>query len=228
MMDSQEFHAAEYKKNVFFSGVMILTLSTVLVKIIGLLYKIPMLHCLGSVGMGYFNAAYECYALIGVVATAGLPIAVSMLIAEQVSREDKQCGAIKILEIENCCLRIFVLFGILGSTVLLVFAAPIAKAIGSPQTAPALRAVAPTMLFSCLSASYRGYFQGLQNMRPTAISQIIEAIGKLVFGVGCGLLTMCIRCGNGYPEGVSFAILIMNAFTPLINRFTQPKPFGRK
>ena len=52
--------------------------------------------------------------------------------------------------------------------------------------------------------------------------------GKLIFGAGCGLLTMCIRCGEGYPEGVSFAILIMNALTPLINRYTQPKPFGRK
>ena len=53
-------------------------------------------------------------------------------------------------------------------------------------------------------------------------------VTELVFGVGCGLLTMCIRSGGGYPEGVSFAILIMNAVTPLINRFTQPKPFGRK
>jgi UDP-N-acetylglucosamine 1-carboxyvinyltransferase len=57
---------------------------------------------------------------------------------------------------------------------------------------------------------------------------VITAKGKLVFGAGCGLLTMCIRCGGGYPEGVSFAILIMNALTPLINRYTQPKPFGRK
>jgi len=54
--------------------------------------------------------------------------------------------------------------------------------------------------------------------------------GKLIFGAGCGLVTMLIRTAptGAYPEGVSFSILIMNAFTPLINRFTQPKPFGAK
>ena len=64
-------------------------------------------------------------------------------------------------------------------------------------------------------------------MATDYVTSPITAKGKIVFGVGCGLLTMCIRSGGGYPEGVSFAILIMNAVTPLINRFTQPKPFGR-
>ena len=65
----------------FFSGVLLLTTSTVLVKLIGLFYKIPMLAYLGSEGMGYFNSAYEIYALFCVIATAGLPVAVSVLIS---------------------------------------------------------------------------------------------------------------------------------------------------
>lgn len=65
-------------------------------------------------------------------------------------------------------------------------------------------------------------------MATDYVTSPTTAKGKLIFGAGCGLLTMCIRCGGGYPEGVSFAILIMNALTPLINRYTQPKPFGRK
>ena len=64
-------------------------------------------------------------------------------------------------------------------------------------------------------------------MATDYVTSPITSKGKIVFGIGCGLLTMCIRSGGGYPEGVSFAILIMNAITPLINRFTQPKPFGR-
>lgn len=64
-------------------------------------------------------------------------------------------------------------------------------------------------------------------MATDYVTSPITAKGKLVFGAGCGLLTMCIRSGGGYPEGVSFAILIMNAVTPLIDRFTQPRPFGR-
>lgn len=80
-------------------------------------------------------------------------------------------------------------------------------------------------LFHVLSG---GAVLGACFMATDYVTSPITAKGKLVFGVGCGLITMCIRCGNGYPEGVSFAILIMNAFTPLVNRFTQPKPFGRK
>ena len=64
------------KSDGFASGVLILSLSAVIVKIIGLIYKIPMLTLLGSEGMGYFNSAYEIYTLFGVVSTAGLPFAI--------------------------------------------------------------------------------------------------------------------------------------------------------
>ena len=64
-------------------------------------------------------------------------------------------------------------------------------------------------------------------MATDYVTSPTTAKGKLIFGCGCGLLTMCIRSGGGYPEGVSFAILIMNALCPLINRWTQPKAFGK-
>ena len=73
-----------------------------------------------------------------------------------------------------------------------------------------------------------GAILGACFMATDYVTSPITAKGKIVFGIGCGLLTMCIRSGGGYPEGVSFTILIMNAVTPLINRYTQPKPFGRK
>lgn len=73
-----------------------------------------------------------------------------------------------------------------------------------------------------------GAILGACFMATDYVTSPITAKGKIAFGIGCGILTMCIRSGGGYPEGVSFAILIMNAVTPLINRFTQPKPFGRK
>ena len=72
-----------------------------------------------------------------------------------------------------------------------------------------------------------GAILGACFMATDYVTSPITAKGKIAFGIGCGLLTMCIRSGGGYPEGVSFAILMMNAATPLINRFTQPKPFGR-
>ena len=73
-----------------------------------------------------------------------------------------------------------------------------------------------------------GIMIGAIFMATDYVTSPTTAKGKLVFGVGCGLLCMLIRQFGGYPEGCSFAILIMNALTPLINRWTQPKPFGAK
>ena len=63
-------------------------------------------------------------------------------------------------------------------------------------------------------------------MATDYVTSPITAKGKLIFGFGCGLICMLIRQFGGYPEGCSFAILIMNSVCPLINRWTQPKPFG--
>ncbi|MBQ7337753.1 MAG: polysaccharide biosynthesis protein [Clostridia bacterium] len=190
----------------FFSGVLVLTLSTVLVKIIGLFYKIPMLRYLGSVGMGYFNAAYEWYAMLCVITTAGLPIAVSMLISKENSQQGtKAMRARAIRRIERLSMRIFLIFGLIGSVVLFFGAGFISDLIDSPMTVYALRAVAPTMFFSCVSASYRGYFQGFQNMKPTAISQLIEAVGKLVLGIAFAHLAK--RAGMDEAHIAAFAML---------------------
>ena len=71
-----------------------------------------------------------------------------------------------------------------------------------------------------------GAILGAFFMATDYVTSPVTARGKLIFGCGCGLLTMLIRLYGAFPEGVSFAILIMNAFTPLISRFTEPKPFG--
>ena len=91
----------------FFSGVLLLSLSTVIVKLIGLGFKIPMLSFLGAEGMGYFNSAYEIYALLCTVATAGLPVALSILVAS--SRADGDVIAAE--RIYRCASRMFLTFG---------------------------------------------------------------------------------------------------------------------
>ena len=186
---------------VFLSGVAVLTLSTVLVKLIGLFYKIPMLHYLGSEGMGYFNAAYEWYATLCVISTAGLPLAGSMLIVE--ARAAGSTQAVRL--IERRMLGLFFVLGTVG-TLVLFFGAPwIAALIGSPDTRYALMAVAPTLFFSCLSGAYRGYFQGHQNMLPTAISQVIEALDKLLLGLGFAIFAW--HRGADAPMIAAFAML---------------------
>ena len=166
-------------KKTFFSGVLLLSLSTVLVKIVGLLYKIPMLSYLGSVGMGYFNSAYEIYALFCVIATAGLPVALSVLVSAALAKGEKRQAK----RIFYTALGVFVLIGLIGTLAMLLFAKRFCDLMQSPNAYFCILSISPTVFLVCVASALRGYFQGYQKMLPTAISQLIEAVGKLVFGV---------------------------------------------
>ena len=166
-------------KRSFFSGVLLLSLSTFLVKIVGFLYKIPMLTYLGSVGMGYFHSAYEIYAMFCIIATAGLPVALSVLIAAAVARGDRR----GVKHIFRSSMAVFFVIGVIGSVTMAVFAPQFCRLIQSEQAKDCIVAISPTVFFVCISSGYRGYFQGYLRMLPTAISQLIEAVGKLLFGL---------------------------------------------
>ena len=163
----------------FFSGVLLLTLSTVSVKVIGLLYKIPMLASLGSEGMGYFNSAYEIYALFCVISTAGLPVALSILISGALARGEEA----KVSQIYRTALWIFLAIGILGTGIMIVFAKQFCDLIQSENAYYSILAIAPPVFLICVSSALRGFFQGYRQMLPTAVSQMLEAFGKLVFGL---------------------------------------------
>ncbi|MBE6652061.1 MAG: polysaccharide biosynthesis protein [Ruminococcaceae bacterium] len=167
------------KQPAFLSGVSMLTLSALTVKLIGLLYRIPMLRFLGTEGMGYFNTAYEIYALFCVISTAGLPVAMSVLIAsleaEGRGRESER--------VYRIALALFAGIGAVGTALLWGFSHPLARLLGNPMSAVCMRAIAPTVWLICLSSAFRGFFQGRRNMLPTALSQVIEAGGKLFLGV---------------------------------------------
>ena len=107
----------------FISGVFILSLSTLIVKIIGLAFKIPMLSLLGMEGMGYFNSAYEIYAVLCVVSTAGLPVALSILISSARAFDDDA----KIVKIYKVAVRIFFVLGTVGTVIMLGFAKPLSR-----------------------------------------------------------------------------------------------------
>ena len=166
-------------KKVFFSGVLLLTFSTILVKIVGLFYKIPMLSYLGSEGMGYFHSAYEIYAIFCIIATAGLPVALSVLISAALA-EGKRWEVQRIWKVS---LALFVVIGVTGSLLMWGLAKPICRWIKSEDAFGCMLSIAPTLFFVCVSSAIRGYFQGYQKMLPTAISQLLEALGKLLFGL---------------------------------------------
>lgn len=169
-------------------GVVILSLSAIAVKLIGLFYKIPMLKLLGSEGMGYFNSAYELYALFCVISTSGIPVAMSVMIST--SSSDKVAGALRVLKIAA---KALFLIGIVCSAAMFGLAYPFSKLLGEEKCVYALLAISPGLLFACLTGAYRGYFQGLSRMAPTAVSQLIEAVCKLIFGLL--LVYLALRAG---------------------------------
>lgn len=184
----------------FFSGVAVLAISTFIVKIIGLLYKIPIMAHLGAEGMGYFNSAYEIYSLFFVIATAGIPVAISILISENKVKNATQ-NINKIFITSTCVLGGI---GLIGTIILFVFHKQLAILIHNNAAAYCLLAISPTVLMICISSGIRGYFQGNQIMTPTAISQIIEALGKLILGLGFAVYA--INQGFSIPEAAAFAV----------------------
>ncbi len=189
------------QKKTFFSGVAALTVSTIFVKIIGLLYKIPMMQLLGAEGMGYFNSAYEIYVLFYVISTSGLPVALSKMVSEARASEKNILGR----KIFRVSMIIFFIVGTLGTALMAIFAKEFSSYIKNDAAYYCILAISPTVLFIGISSSIRGYFQGCQNMMPTAISQIVETLGKLLLG----LLFAYIALQRGYelPIVAAYAVL---------------------
>lgn len=172
---------ATEKKQSVLNGAMVLMFGVVLVKLIGVLFKIPLTDLVGSVGRGYFSSAYEVYTPIFAISMAGLPVAVSRMVAENVALE-KYREARSVFKVSQ---RIFLIVGLVGTAVLFLAAYPYTHFIAgvSPKSLPAVLCVAPSIFFCCYMSAYRGYYEGLRNMTPTAISQVVEALGKLVIGL---------------------------------------------
>ncbi|MHB1151004.1 MAG: putative polysaccharide biosynthesis protein [Eubacteriales bacterium] len=185
----------------FFSGVLILTFSNILIKVIGLTLKIPLSHILGDDGMAYYNVAYDIYVWFYMISTAGLPIAVSILISE--SRAKGNFREAK--RIFRITLTLFVIIGLFGMGVMMGGSKLFAAAYKFGDSYIAILAIAPTLFFICISSAIRGYFQGYQNMFPTAISQIIEAVGKLTIGILFALYG--IRQGYSLPVVAALTVL---------------------
>lgn len=163
----------------FFSGVVALTLANIFVKVVGLLLKIPLRSILGDSGMAYYNNAYDIYAFFFTVSTVGLPTALSMLISENRAKGNKR----ETKKIFRVTAILFVIIGIVGSCAMF-FGAPLFEdAYKIENSAYCIMAVAPTLFFICVASALRGYFQGYQNMVPTAVSEVIEAVGKMALGL---------------------------------------------
>ncbi|MDR6555144.1 polysaccharide biosynthesis protein [Paenibacillus qinlingensis] len=157
-------------------GAALLGAAAVISKLLGTLQKIPLQNVAGDVAFGIYNAVYPLYILILFAATAGFPVAVSKFVAERVMAGD-HAGAKRIVIVSSALLMSA---GLLLFVLLYYGAETIAGWIGIQQTVTAIRSISFALLLSPVLAVLRGYFQGYQNMVPTAVSQVIEQLIRVI------------------------------------------------
>lgn len=172
-----------HKKQSFQYGAVILLFSAFAVKLIGALFKIPLSgkNCLGDIGFGYFSSAYDIFTPFYTMAMTGLPVAVAKLTAEYAAagKYDRAAGLLKVSR---------KIYFAVGCAVFLIMCAgiyPFVK-ITDPtgDTFYSLAACFPSVIFCFVMSAYRGYYQGMRNMYPTAFSELAEALCKLILGLG--------------------------------------------
>lgn len=164
------------KKQSFVTGAFLLAVAIGLGKIFSAIFKIPLdRYFLHAEGMAIFNSVYNVYMLFFAVATAGIPMAISSLVAAAGDdKEEKAILSTAIISLQS--------FLIICTLVILILAEPFAAMTGIPQAAFSFRIMAPALLFCGVTASLRGFFQGKRVMTPSALSQVLDSFGRLFLG----------------------------------------------
>ena len=184
----------------FLKGAAWLTLSTIILKVIGLIYKVPLSYMLGDEGMGYFNSAYTVYVLFYVVGTSGIPRAISILVAKR--EAESQCEADAIF---RSAFKFFFAAGVILLIIFFCGADMFSIYIGNPRSALAMYSIAPSILFVCAGGVIRGYLSGRMRFAPIAVSELISGLLKLVLGLL--LANMAIRSGKSLPQIAAYTLL---------------------
>lgn len=166
------------------SGALLLLISTAAVKLIGALFKIPLANLLGDSGFGRFSSVYDLFTPFYALAMTGLPVAAATVYSSETDVSARE----SLFRISK---RLFRIFGTCAVSLYILFIPFMLRLAGGDTSALlALLAVAPAVLLFFLISYYRGWYEGQNNMLPTAVSDVIEAVGKLVLGLGLGALVM--------------------------------------
>lgn len=182
------------QKQSFLAGALILTLAGLISRILGAMYRIPLSRLIGPEGIGLYEMAYPVYGILLVMSIAGIPVAISKLVAEKMAVGDK-LGARQVFRVS---LFILTLTG-LSCSVLLLWAAPFLANdfLGDSRVYFSIISIAPAILFVTIMSAFRGFYQGLQMMTPTAISQVVEQFIRMI--------TMLFLAYILLPKGVDYS-----------------------
>ncbi|MBQ9715152.1 MAG: polysaccharide biosynthesis protein [Clostridia bacterium] len=209
------------KQNGFLKGVFVLSVGGIVAKLIGAFYRIPLTNLVGSYGMGLYQFVFPLFSLLLTISTAGIPVAVSKLVAEKIAigRRDHSDKVFK------TALGLLALFGLVGSVVLFAFADGISALQGNVDASGAYKIISPAVFFVCIISAYRGYFQGLMQMEPTALSQVVEQVVKMAIGLSGAIAFMpdVVKSINFAILGVTASELVALLLLVVIKKFANKK-----
>lgn len=167
------------KQKSLVGGVSILGAAGLICKLVGVLYRIPLAALIAPMGMAIYHKVFPAYNLLLTVSSAGIPVAISRMVSHYVTKGEHKNAA----RIFRMALYMLTALGLI-STVLLMALAPVISGIqGTPSAAAGYLCIAPSLFFVCVMSAYRGYLQGRRHMTPTAVSQLIEQVGKVAIAL---------------------------------------------
>jgi stage V sporulation protein B len=185
-------------KKTFFYGAMLLTGASVLSKALGAVFRIPVTNLIGPEAMAYYQAVYPIYVILLTVSIAGFPVAISRTVSERLTFGDHY-GAHRVFKIS---LVIMTILGAVSTVRMWFISEPLARSLKDLSGAAiGMKAIAPALLFVTVIAAFRGYFQGMQNMRPTAAVQVTEQLFRVI----AGLTFAALFIGKGLEYGAAGA-----------------------
>lgn len=210
-------------------GFAVLSAAGIIVKVVSLLYLPFLLAIIGDSGNGIYVAAYQVYVFVFVLTNSGIPVAISKLVSELIAVGNCK-DAVRSFKIARFLL---IVIGLVMSVLMFFLSTPVAKILHFEDSALAILALAPSMFFTAVASSYRGYFQGRGNMTPTAVSQIIEQIVNAVFTIIFAALLIRVglkeACAGG-TLGTSLGALVSASFLVYFHkrndRYKIPKAEG--
>ena len=201
------------KKQNFLQGTALLAMATAIVKIIGAIYKIPLNAIIGKQGFSYYSTAYEIYNVLLMISTAGLPVAMSRMISQASALGNYN----QVRRIFTTARTIFLSLGLTGTLLMTLFCRELAAFQNQPDAWAAIGCLGPCVLLICIMSTFRGFFQGQSNMLPTSVSQVIEAIVKLIVGMALALTILYMTkdvslAAGGAILGVTASCIVSSVF----------------
>ena len=187
-------------------GATILVIAGIVSKIFGAIFRIPLTNMIGAKGQAYYSAAYAVYNFLFVIATAGFPVAISRMVSSRIAEGD----FINAHKSYKLAMKVSWALGIASFMIMFFGAGAIARFYSNPGSELSMKAVAVALLFTPLIASMRGYYQGRQNMKPTAITEVVEQMGRVIVGLALAYAfykTSLTRAAAGATFGASAGVM---------------------